>query len=137
IGGRVQAELRSGDDRVAVTSVTSPVQPILLSTDDAEWRWSIVAHESGTFILTLAMSVLKGDSDEFLVRSHLFNIEVSASETGIEMIANGLGDAWSFVSSVAGFISTLASIGAFTLSAWLWRRLRRRQQPRNRPGLGI
>ena len=113
VGGRVKATATSYDPKLVITATGEPVQTITRPDDAGEWRWSVVAGESGDFTLTIAITTLRADSEVALLPTKYFEIGIHVDTTAAKVLGVASRNFWTILGGTAGVAALITAVVAY------------------------
>jgi len=122
VGGQVKATLTT-DMPGQIAANSGDQQPIITSTDEAEWEWRLQPSQAGQFQLTVHFSVLRQNSTEALLPDQKYVVPLTVRSTA-EHTARS---AWLGLKEVIGLISA-AGVSLAAVVAWVVSRTKRRKR---------
>jgi hypothetical protein len=122
VGGQVSATLTT-DMPGQVDANTRTEQPIVTSTDEAEWEWRLRPSQDGQFLLTVHFSVLRQGSDEALLPDQKYVVPLTVRSTA----GHTARSAWLGLKELIGLLSA-AGVSLAAVVTWVVRRMTRRKR---------
>ena len=133
VGARIHATLTGGADG-EIQALSPEIQPVITSSDQATWIWSIDASHSGSSELIATITPLQGDTDLPLAAGIVLPIQVEVTASGPQRAVIILGKVYNFLISLGGLLSILG-VTFGTISLWAFRMVRSSRKKHSRSAI--